>query len=416
MDFWLAISALFICALVVTQTGWWCVVSIQNSIHTRKRVRRQQLEWRNRIDSSLIESETGTGSWLGFRKFLVDRLEPEAEGMTSVYLRPEDGKPIPGFRPGQHLTFRFTIPGVAKPVVRCYSLSDAANKNYYRITVKVCRAPQNRPELPPGKASSYINSGLSVGDRLDVKAPAGEFYLDESSQRPIVLLAGGVGITPMISILNTLVQKKSSRLALLVYGVRQSSDHAFRDHFAAMDREQSNVQVVTCYSNPAETDQLGNDFNFLGRPSVELLRKLLPNPNFDFYLCGPPPFMSGIYSQLIEWGVPDENIRFEAFGPASIKRISQEKETPQAEVTEAESFQVEFVQSGRTFHWNGECGNLLEFAEQNDLNLDSGCRAGSCGTCEIDLIDGEVNQQDRIQGSRCLACVSRPNSNLKIDA
>lgn len=354
------------------------------------------------------------GNWKGYRQFRVARLVQESESCKSVYLSPVDGKTVIDFRPGQHLTLRFSIPGQAKPVVRCYSLSDAPDPSGYRISVKRCMPAPETPSAPPGMVSNFINSDLQEGNLIDVKSPSGTFYMQPGSNA-LVLLAGGVGITPMLSMLNTVAQSNLKRECLLVYGVGNSQDHAFRKHLQELSRKHPNIHVITCYCNPLPTDQLNHDYQVRGYVTVDLLRQLLPNNNYDFYLCGPPPFMQSLYDGLGTWGVNEESIRYEAFGPASIKKSSQ---TPKPAGKAA--IDVRFSQSGTTVTWSDQHENLLEFMEAQDIPIESGCRAGSCGTCETRLLKGQVRYEDESQieceDGCCLPCVAKPAEAIEIDA
>lgn len=135
--------------------------------------------------------------WAGWRKFVLQKRVTESETITSFYLRPDDGKPLPAFRPGQFLTIQVEIPGQERPVIRTYTVSDAPNRDYYRLSVK-----RDKTEgQPPGLVSNHLHDHFEVGDSLLATAPTGNFYLAEKGSRPIVLISAGVGITPMISML-----------------------------------------------------------------------------------------------------------------------------------------------------------------------------------------------------------------------
>ena len=274
-------------------------------------------------DRRRIEREKSDLSWNGFRKFEIsDRVE-EAAGTCSFYLSPHDRKSLPPFEPGQFLTFDLHPPGETKSVVRCYSLSDSPNHpDYYRVTIKRVPPPRGQPELPPGLSSNYFHDQVNVGDIVDIKAPSGHFYLDMSTHNPIVLVGGGVGLTPVLSMLNAVVESGSQRETHFFYGVVNGADHAFKGHLQEIAQENENVHLHVCYSNPADGDVEGEDYDHGERVSVDLFKRELESNNYDFYICGPPPMMASLVSGLEEWGVPEGNINFEAFGPASIKKTS----------------------------------------------------------------------------------------------
>jgi ferredoxin-NADP reductase len=194
------------------------------------------------IQEKLLESEKAKLSWNGFRKFRIISKEKETKDITSFYLAPHDGKPLPVFSPGQFLTFQFQIPGHAQAVVRCYSLSDSPyHTDRYRVSIKKVPAPRNEPSAPPGLVSNYFHDSLNEHDIIDVKAPSGQFYLNMSEKAPVVLLAGGVGITPVLSMLNALVEKESQREIWFFLGVRDKTEHVMKDHLEKMGRENPNV-------------------------------------------------------------------------------------------------------------------------------------------------------------------------------
>src|ERR1044071_9897361 len=158
------------------------------------------------------EVEQAKSQWNGYRKFTVAKKALECEEVCAFYLKPHDGKSLPAFKPGQYLTFQLDIPGRDKPLVRCYSISDGPHRNdYYRVTIKKEKPPADRPELPPGVASSYFCDTVKEGDILNVKAPAGHFCLDLARTNPIVLIAGGVGVTPLLCMAHAIAASGSRR-------------------------------------------------------------------------------------------------------------------------------------------------------------------------------------------------------------
>ena len=209
--------------------------------------------WREYLEKMLKKAEPvqGPEGWEGFRPFIVDRKVPESETITSFYLRPEDGEPLPPYMPGQFLTFRLNVPGHSTPIMRTYSLSDSPkHKDYYRVTIKRLLPPADPPGLPPGLSSNYFHDHVQAGTRLCVKAPRGKFYLDPSDTTPVVLLSGGVGLTPMVSMLNAIVESDSKRPVWYVHGTRDGREHAMGPHIRRMAVENANVHVHVNYSQP----------------------------------------------------------------------------------------------------------------------------------------------------------------------
>ncbi len=167
--------------------------------------------WRVYLEKMLEKAEPvmGPRGWDGVRAFLVDRKVPESETITSFYLKPQDGEPLPPYLPGQFLTFRLNVPEHPTPLTRTYSLSDSPHRDYYRVSIKRLSAPEDQPDLPPGLSSNHFHDHVERGTRLCLKAPRGKFYLDPTDDTPIVLLSGGVGLTPVISMLNAIVDSGS---------------------------------------------------------------------------------------------------------------------------------------------------------------------------------------------------------------
>ena len=280
---------------------------------------------RYRTEALLVRSNTERErvelSWNGFRKFEIQSIVSEAKDINSYYLVPHDGKPLPPFLPGQYLTFQLKIPDLAKPLIRCYSLSDSPNhSDRYRVSIKKILSPRNEPDAPPGRSSSYFHESLNVGDILDVKAPSGHFYLQTAKDNSIVLIGGGIGITPVLSMLNALCESESKREVWFFLGLRNGSEHPMKDHLTELANVHENLQLNICYSNPEELDVKGHDYQHAERVSVDLFKRLLPSNNYTFYICGPPPMMEMVTEDLKLWGVPEDEIHFEAFGAATVKR------------------------------------------------------------------------------------------------
>jgi uncharacterized protein len=356
-----------------------------------------------------------------FRTFRVDRkvVEDAAHSVCSFYLVPEDGQPLPAFLPGQFLTFRLDAPasaGDSEQIIRCYSLSDAPCPDYYRISIKRVPAPLGS-DIPPGRSSNYFHDQVTAGSLLQVRAPSGHFHLDRSDA-PVVLVAGGIGITPMLSMLNWSLSEQPGRELWLFYGVRDGRELVMKAHLVALATEHPNFHLRLCFSNPLPEEEAGRDYHHRGRIDIGLLRMQLPFKPYHFYICGPTPMMESLVPALEEWGVPDSHIHFEAFGPASIKR-KQAQTAPVAEAADT-SIVVTFAKSGKQLPWRPDAGSLLEFAEANGIAVDYGCRAGSCGTCQTAIRTGEVSYReppdfDPEPGS-CLLCVGVPKTSVTLEA
>ncbi len=276
-------------------------------------------DWRTHLEHMLEKARLvpEPSGWQGYRNFLVDRKVPESETITSFYLKPEDGCRLPPYKPGQFLTYRFDIPDHATPVTRTYTLSDCARPDRYRLTVKREPAPRDQPDLPPGLGSNYLHDSVEVESVLCAREPRGEFWLDPKDDRPVVLLSGGVGLTPMIAMLNAIVQAGSSRPTWFIHATRNGREHALGDHVRRLAAEHDNVHAYVCYDEPDPEDAQGRDYDAPGRVTLELLQELLPDNDFDFYICGPTPFMRAHFNSLLDWDVPVGHTHYEFFGPES---------------------------------------------------------------------------------------------------
>jgi len=353
--------------------------------------------------------------WSGFRKFVVHRTESESGDVRSFLLTPHDSQPLPGFKPGQYLTFR--VPHGDGQLIRCYSLSDRPHSGHYRVTIKKLRGGATE-NVPAGASSSYFHDRVQEGDIVDVRAPAGTFTLDPAESHPVVLVGSGIGVTPIFSMLSALVHQRSRRPIWFFYGVRSGQDHIFKEELAIIARDNPHINLRVCYSRPGPDDVHNEDFHVHGRVTVELLRRTLPSNNYHFYYCGPGLMMEAMTVGLKQWGVPETHLHFETFTAMSVKRVSHATvaTTGVAPVTN----QVTFRKSNVTRPWQDQHGSLLDLAESAGIAIPSGCRAGSCGTCVVALLSGNVNYVHApgipLEARTCLTCLAQPKGDVALDA
>jgi len=350
-------------------------------------------------------------SWNGYRKFVVRRKVVESPSVCSFYLKPNDTKPLPPFKPGQYLTIRLPSTHGSTQLIRCYSLSDRPQESHYRISIK--RAPASAG-APPGVSSAIFHNVIEEGDILDLRAPAGNFWLEPNESEPVVLIGSGIGITPVFSMLATLVHQRSRRTIWFFYGVRNRRERLFAAEFQAVMQDLPHVNLRVCYSQPEPTDQAGVDYHLQGRITVDMLKRELPSSNFRFYYCGPGPMMEALTGGLKTWGVPDSHLHFEAFGPMSVKRVNPTTTAPTT------SHLVTFRKSARSLQWDGVHASLLDLAEHAGIALPSGCRAGNCGTCAVALQWGEVTYAQPPgyppEARTCLTCLAQPKGDIVLEA
>lgn len=251
----------------------------------------------------LAEAE---GGWNGWRDFKVEEVRPESAVITSFVLRPVDGQPVIRHKPGQYLTFWLDIPG-QPPVKRNYSISSAPNGETYRISVK---------REPHGVASGWMHEAVKPGTVLKVGAPAGDFYLEAKPERPLVLLSGGVGLTPMVSMLETAANSGWDSDVHFIHGTLDGSTHALGGHVRALVDGCPKAKVSVFYDAPRAEDVAGRHYDEAGTISETWLAANTPVADADYYLCGPKPFMRAMVTALGRLGVDQSRIHYEFFGPA----------------------------------------------------------------------------------------------------
>lgn len=243
------------------------------------------------------------GGWTGWRPFVVEDVRPESAVITSFLLRPQDGGKVVPHKPGQYLTFWLDIPG--QPATkRNYSISCAPNDATYRISVK---------REPHGLASRWMHDQVKPGTVLKVSPPAGDFWLEGTPSRPVVLLSGGVGLTPMVSMLEAAAAGGWETDVHFVHGTLDGSTHALGAHARAVASRLPRGRVSVFYEAPRAEDD-GHDAT--GRITGAWLAANTPFAEADYYLCGPKPFMRAMIEALGRLGVGADRIHYEFFGPA----------------------------------------------------------------------------------------------------
>ncbi|AVR00173.1 nitric oxide dioxygenase [Oceanobacillus iheyensis] len=255
------------------------------------------------------QTEQTPGGWLGFRDFIVEKKVVESEVITSFYLKPADGLAIQAYEPGQYITVKAQIENDPYDHLRQYSLSTAPGKDYYRISVKREDALDN---LPAGVVSTFLHTQVRAGDIIPITAPSGDFTLNEE-QKPLVLISGGVGLTPLMSMLETTLKEQPEREVIFIHAAQSSKHHAMREQVEILASTHDNVTHYFVYDNPQ--DPVSCDKH--GRIDEEWLRSIIPTTDSAFYFCGPKGFMRGMYLALKKMHVADEAIHFEIFGPAA---------------------------------------------------------------------------------------------------
>ncbi len=348
--------------------------------------------------------------WNGYRKFRVTRKVAESDSggvrVASFYLCPHDGARLGEFNPGQFLTFRLREEAGRTPLVRCYSLSGLkTNDNEYRVTIK--REGRDDPKAECDSASCYFHDQVQENSIIDVAPPSGGFTLDRAAGRPIVFIAGGVGLTPFLAMCEHLERHAPEREAWLFYGI----DNRKREIMSETLRrwaERPNFHLVTCYSDPSTTDGADDECDERSRIDADLLRRWLPSSNYEFFICAPPAMTRAVAEGLRDWGVPSSSIHLEMFKAQTVHEASRDNPA----FSDLEPCEVTFESAGKTLRWAPESGTVLDLATGNDVYLPSGCRAGSCGTCATPVMRGAFRYLSKpefpVPKDSCLVCIAVP--------
>ncbi|MEO8484366.1 MAG: iron-sulfur cluster-binding domain-containing protein [Acidobacteriota bacterium] len=311
------------------------------------------------------------------------------------------------FKPGQFLTVRVRVDG--KDVARCYSISSSpSTPGYLEISVK-----------RQGLVSNTLHATLRPGSQVAVRAPAGVFTYPDADDRPLLLLAGGIGITPVLSMLRHAVTAEPTRPVALLYCARTEEGFAFRRDLALITARHPHAKIVLASSHAADP------YIYPGRIDDSLIRTTVPEfANAVAMICGPQPMIDAMRALLLQMGVPAAQVRSEVFeaavaaagGKPLTATVADDDGDAQGEAHRMQctrAGQAVQVQAGQT---------LLDAAEAAGIPIDSLCRSGVCGTCRTKVIDGHVectsallDDEDRA-GGFVLACVAHVRSDCVVEA
>jgi nitric oxide dioxygenase len=255
------------------------------------------------------------GGWTGWRTFSVQRKHDESDEITSFELVPTDGGTLPSYRPGQYVSVRLLLPQLGYRQARQYSLSDSPKNDQFRISVK---REAKQIEQPEGMVSNYLHDYVKEGDWIEVSSPVGDFFLDESKQEPVVLISAGVGITPMMAMLEQLHVTAPKRPVLFLHAARHAGVQAFGERVDELLEKMPNGRAWIVHEDEQPT-RPSSRRDATGRLNLNDLKRqgILPN-NADFYICGPKGFMAAQITVLRELGVKSERIHSEVFDSGSV--------------------------------------------------------------------------------------------------
>jgi hemoglobin-like flavoprotein/ferredoxin-NADP reductase len=253
------------------------------------------------------------GGWAGWKKFRLARKLKESDEVTSFCFEPLDNSEVPRYQPGQYLTLRVFDKNSGYLQPRQYSLSDSPGNKYLRISVK---RESERPGNPAGLVSNLLHSNVEEGSEVELRPPFGEMFLSEG-ESPVVLISGGVGLTPMVSMLNSIVESGNGRRVVYIHACRNGEVHAMKEHINETVAENDNVSKIVYYDTVSSSDTKGKDYDHVGVLDIGAIKNNVVLPGADYYVCGPRPFMVAQRQSLVDLGVAPEKIHIEVFGTGS---------------------------------------------------------------------------------------------------
>ncbi|WP_163746617.1 MOSC and FAD-binding oxidoreductase domain-containing protein [Mycolicibacterium helvum] len=374
---------------------------------------------------SLLEQDPATGNsgligvaapppaWPGFRPLKVTAVRDESRYIRSVLLADPAHTALPKWLAGQSIVVRIPVGQAGSPLVRNYSLSNEPGSAEYRIGVK---------REPMGTVSAYIHDHVKVGDLIEVAAPRGSFFLDDSSS-PVILVSAGVGVTPVLAMLYSLAESGSSRPVWWLHSARNGTEQAFAREARGLLNLLPHGQSRVFYSSPGTTDQLGADYDLQGRLSAEALGEMGLPVEADVYVCGPERFMDAVSDGLVACGISVGSIHSERFGahdaitPGIAAAPLKPPHLPDGPPGAGPN--VQFARSGLSAPWRSADTSLLEFAEACDVPTQWSCRTGVCHTCETALLSGQVRYEleplEPPAEGNILLCVATPSEDVIVD-
>ncbi|MEM9367097.1 MAG: 2Fe-2S iron-sulfur cluster-binding protein [Planctomycetota bacterium] len=352
--------------------------------------------------------------WKGWREVRVARIIDESPDCRSFRLEAMDGSALPPFKAGQSILVRMAVGDSEKKVSRCYSLSGGTAEPYYRITVK---------RVPEGQLSNALQDGLSQGDVLEIQAPRGRFHSQPRHRdEPLVLIAAGIGITPMLAMLLENLEQTPSRRVHLFYQLR-SPDHApFLKLLRKVATERAGslpVQLHVFFSRPDLMAIQHPDTE--GRVDARQILERVGTVTGEYMICGPDAFMTSLAEGLVVGGVKADHVQYESFGgkAAGVGAVPVDREPHDHVGDESAEYHVVFNDSQDAATWTPSRGTLLDLAEESDVEVEFACRTGSCGACVCRLKAGQVAYREtpehEVHEGEVLMCVARPTSDVTIE-
>jgi ferredoxin-NADP reductase len=349
------------------------------------------------------EAVASRGWWDGERSFQVTSVRPEADDVVALSMTPLDGDPLADFLPGQHVMVG--TPG--GHLARAYSLTGSCDAPAtYDIAVKLILG--SRADGSNGRMSTHMH-GLGVGSVLNLRAPGGTFTPPLTGNRPVLLMAAGIGITPFVSYIHALARTPTKHRPPgihLIYVGRNRTEHPFGAQLRSVARKIPELQVTYVFTSPADSDQPVRHYDLAGRSSLLSASLPLVARRPLAYICGPTGFIADATSRVLSAGVPAFDVFTEIFvSPVEIPPDLKPRK-------------IVLKKSGSHYRWTREAGTLLTAADAAGVHLPSGCRAGQCESCNVKVLSGTVTHVAPFDGppDQCLTCRAVPLSDLVVDA
>jgi ferredoxin-NADP reductase len=345
---------------------------------------------------------TGKIRWRG--KLTLAEVEKVTHNVKTFRFRPRDGVQIPfNYLSGQFLTLHIEPGGV--PTKRSYTIASTPTwRDRIEITVK---------REDHGLVSRWLHDEVKVGDEIEIEAPNGTFFFTGEEAESVVLIGGGVGITPMMSAARYLTDTNWSGKIDLILSFQAPRDFIFREELAELQARNANLRVTVTMSRPGDEQWSGA----VGRIDGVMLASAVPDiATRRVHICGPPLMMDAVKAALLALSVPDAQVKIEAFG--TVKRDPTAKGTASTEVAGNVSFQISdtiaSVPVGAT---------ILDAADEAGVSIDNACRSGTCGSCRVKLVSGNVRMavedaltEEDMAGNYILACQAEIGSDVTVEA
>lgn len=340
--------------------------------------------------------------WVGKRRFICAERRQESPDVVSFVLRPVDQAPIGPFRPGQYVTVSLPHDPELVPRQRSYSLSGRPDDGSLRISIR---------RIDGGGVSQLLHDTVYEGTEVLLGIPAGRFVLESAPGRRVALVSAGVGITPLLPMLEQLAREESTREVWFFHAARDAGHHLFHEEARALARlaGQNRIRIFTAYSQAGEDEACDHR----GRIDGQLLAGLMPVSETDFYICGPDAFMHGLCEQLAGLGADPDALRWEKFETAAGAGLDLSK------YASAGGREVTFARSGKTVTWVPADKSLLDLALAQEVKVSYSCRVGDCQSCLQRVVEGAVDypmgDMPVLAQGQVLLCQAIPRGKLVID-